>query len=359
MTAAVPTRRRVVAIDVARALAIVGVVINHSIDGLVAAGLAPPGGWLHDANAALHVFRMPTLVFLVGVFVPLSAVKRGRLASALDRVRLFGWLYLVWFILQGAIEFGTNDLRNTPRGIAESLRPWESFAHLWFLPFLVVTAVVLAVLAPWRSRSRAAGSLVLLFATAVTTWSWNSDVVGLTGLSLLFFAAAGSAIGMNRVSQLLSADPRLVAATAGVALTLFLLLSPWDLAPATRLGPTAPVPERLAAMVAAVAGMAALLAVASLLARTGPLARRLASIGRETLPIFLAHVMVVAGVRVCMVGAGVTSPLLILGVAVVLGVAIPLAARAIVRRSAFTAWVFDLPRWATRPDVRRSERAPN
>ncbi|OMQ14272.1 hypothetical protein A7K94_0217785, partial [Modestobacter sp. VKM Ac-2676] len=76
------------------------------------------------------------------------------------------------------------------------LRVWEPFAHLWFLPFLLVASVVLAVLQPWRGGARqvlAGGGLVVL---GLLLWGWDRNVVGLTGVSLLAFAAVGSMLGL-------------------------------------------------------------------------------------------------------------------------------------------------------------------
>ncbi len=342
MTEAAAPPRRSQAIDVARALAIVGVVANHSIDGLLGAGLIPADHPLETVNAALYLFRMPALAFLLGLFIPRAVTKRGVPGYLRERATLMLYLYLIWFVLQGAAETATSGLKNTPRDADSLWTVWITFAHLWFLPFLIVTSLVLALLQPWRDPVRRTVTGVALLAVTFLTWGWNSNVFGLTGLSLLVFAAAGSMVGLPRMAGWLHRSVvgwAVAGVAASVALALLLRL---DVVPATVPSDVGLV-DRALSLVAAVAGTLALLAVAVLLSRVAGVRPLLAAIGRKTLPIYLAHVIVVAGVRVVLTRIGVEEPWLIVAVAVPLGVGIPLAAASFAEGRPWANWVFDLP----------------
>ena len=342
MTEAPAISRRSQAIDVARAVAIVGVVANHSIDGMLNAGLIPADHPLEAVNAALYLFRMPALAFLLGLFVPRAVTKRGVAGYLRERITLMLYLYLVWFVLQGVAETVTSGLKNMPRETSALWTVWITFAHLWFLPFLIVTSLVLALLQPWRGTPRRLVVGLGLLAVSLLTWGWNSAVFGLTGLSLLAFAAAGSIVGLPRLARWLESSV-LAWAAAGVAGSAFVAFSlQLDVVPATlpvEAGPAA----RALSLCAAVAGTIALLAVAVLLSRVPGVARLLAVIGRKTLPIYLAHVIVVAGVRVLLLRIGVDDPWVVVAVALPLGVGLPFAAASFAAGRSWAAWLFDLP----------------
>lgn len=339
--------QRVHAIDVARAVAIIGVAANHSIDGMLNAGLIPPDHALETVNSALYLFRMPALAFLLGLFVPRAVTKRGRLGYMRERISLMLYLYLLWYALQSAAEAATSGLKNMPRDTGSIWSVWITFAHLWFLPFLIVTSVVLAVSRPWVSRSRGLVVGGALLGVSLVTWGWNPDVFGLTGLSLLVFAAAGSIVGLPRLGALMQRSVWGWTAVGALGLAALVLIDQLDVVPGT-VPASASLAQSVLSLCAAVAGTVALLAVSVLLSHVRPLRGLLAAIGRRTLPIYLAHVIVVAGVRVVLLALGVDEPFVIVAIAVPLGVAVPFVAAVFAEPRPWANWVFDLPRpWKT------------
>ncbi|MGY5882440.1 acyltransferase family protein [Modestobacter lacusdianchii] len=339
--------QRVHAIDVARAVAIIGVAANHSIDGMLNAGLIPPDHALETVNSALYLFRMPALAFLLGLFVPRAVTKRGRLGYMRERISLMLYLYLLWYALQSAAEAATSGLKNMPRDTGSIWSVWITFAHLWFLPFLIVTSVLLAVSQPWVSRSRGLVVGGALLGVSLVTWGWNPDVVGLTGLSLLVFAAAGSIVGLPRLGALMQRSVWGWTAVGTLGLAALVLIDQLDVVPGT-VPASASLAQSVLSLCAAVAGTVALLAVSVLLSHVRPLRGLLAAIGRRTLPIYLAHVIVVAGVRVVLLALGVDEPFVIVAIAVPLGVAVPFVAAVFAEPRPWANWVFDLPRpWKT------------
>lgn len=346
-----PTRpQRVAAIDVARAVAIIGVAANHSIDGMLNAGLIGADHTLAAVNSALYLFRMPALAFLLGLFVPRAVTRRGAAGYVRERAALMLYLYLLWYLVQSLAELATNEVKNVPREPGATWRVWEPFAHLWFLPFLIVTSVVLAVLRPWQSPARrllGGGGLAL---ASLLTWGWNPTLFGLTGLSLLAFAAAGAMVGLARLGAWMQGPVWAWTAVGLLGAASLGLLLQADVVPST-LPAEVGLPERALSLGAAVAGTVALLAVSVLLARVPPLRGLLAAIGRRTLPVYLAHVLVVAGVRIVLVQLGVDQPYVIALVAVAAGVGIPFAVATLTAGRPWANWLFDLP-----PALRRRTR---
>lgn len=302
------------------------------------------------ANDALYVFRMPALAFLMGVFIPGALSKRGYAGYVCERARLMIYLYVVWFLIEGLTEVGTNHLRNGSMDPDRLLRVWAPIAHLWFLPFLVLATATIAFVRPWEAtplRRLGAGALVL---SMVLAWGWNPNLVGVRGSSLVGFVALGSVVGLVRLRRLLTQPVRRwVAAGAGAA-GLFLGLAVLGPTPATTITDTS-VANHLVSVAAACAGIVMLLTLAVLLQALGGVVNRLAAVGRQTLPIYLAHVGVVAGTRVVLLRAGVSEPLTIVLLCVLLGVALPLAIARWAPRSRI-GWLFDTPTWFEHLHVR-------
>ena len=95
-------------------------------------------------------------------------------------------------------------------------------------------------------------------------------------------------------------------------------------------------------LVGCAAGTTAALAVAALLVRT-PLSAPVALIGRRSLEIFLAHIVVSSGTRILLQQAGVDDPWVHIVAGTTLGVVVPIAAAVVAERLQWS-WVFGLPR---------------
>ena len=333
---------RVRAVDIARALAVIGVVFNHTVDGLVKAGIVSHGHPLYVVNTWLYVFRMPALALLLGLFIPRAVEKRGYWAYLAQRASLMIYLYLLWTILEGLTEVATSGVRNGSRSFGSLLAVWHPIAHLWFLPFLVAATALVAAARPWITRPVPVVASVVLIAYTVLAWGWNPNIVGVRGLSLVGFVVIGSAIGAGRMGRLMTAKVAYWLPVGGVSAAAFVLLLPLSPVAAT-LSSDAPVWTRLVSVVAAALGTCVLLTVAVVLAKARSGVGWLADIGRKTLPIYLAHVICAAGARVALQHLGVGDPLVHGSVCLVVGVGLPLLAATVAPRL-HVAWLFDLPR---------------
>ncbi|MFC5061593.1 acyltransferase family protein [Actinomycetospora atypica] len=335
--------RRLIEVDVARALVVVGVVFNHAVDGLVTSGVVDPASELASANAVLYMFRMPALAFLLGLFVPGGVDRYGTRTYLWQRLVAVGYLYLLWFYLQGLVEFFASGVKNHVFPSARFLSPWTSYGQLWFLPFLAVATVTLVAFRPWQSGRRTVVVLIATGAVSLALWGWNMEVLGLHGLSLLVFAAAGAAIGLGRMTVLVEGRSCCWALLGVGAVLGLLVLVNLGAAPATSGSVATSLPAASVSFVAAVCGILLVIALSVLIVRMAPFSRRFFSaIGTNTLPIFLAHVAVVAGVRIAMGQIGVT-PGWTVALAVVCGVGGPVVASRFAIGRPTVQWLFVPP----------------
>ncbi|PTT69451.1 acyltransferase family protein [Arthrobacter sp. HMWF013] len=341
---------RMPVIDVARGLVIVGVVFNHTVDGMVSARILDIGSPIGQFNNALYVFRMPALAFLLGMFIPGAVGKRGNKGYIRERATFALYLYLIWFFIQSIAEILTSNVRNNNREWDSLLHVWAMPAHLWFLPFLAVGTIVAVVAAAWRSRRRASVALIGVGVISCLAWGWNPDGwFGMRGLSLLFFVVVGSALGLRRVGMALSGTWTRIALVASVSSTLFVAMVLLGVMPGTQNIGVSAWWVRPLSMLAAATGIVALLSVAAFFSRVPVISWVFRILGRYTLQIYVVHVMIAAGTRIALTRLGVDSVPGILITGVILATLVPVAMARAADKFGF-AWLFTPPgalgRWS-------------
>lgn len=341
---------RIEAIDIARALAVLGVVFNHSVDGLLAARIMSDGSFIADLNGALYMVRMPALAFVLGLFLPRASEKRGVRGYIREKVVFATYIYVVWFMIQTVVEIATSSLKNSPREMESLFAVWSMPAHLWFMPYLAVSAVVLGLTAPWRTTARGFVVLLVLAIGSILAWGWNPAIFGLRGLCLLAFTGAGALIGAQRLGVALTLQPIAWMFSGAAALSGFILLLGVGVAPGTvpQLGYYG-FGESAVSAVTAGLGIIVLLAFAVFLSHIPKVRGIFRSFGTKTLEIYLAHVIVVAGTRIALVRLGLESETVFLTIAMIFGVGAPVI-MAILTPRLRLSWLFCVPgalgRWS-------------
>lgn len=263
-------------IDVTKALAILLVVLVHSMHLLSRLGL-PTHDALWDFIAFTGPMRMPGFFLISGLFAYRLATKpRGYLTR--HRVLNFGYLFTIWVILGSLAELllvpWVGDDAVTKTNLVDHVLRLE--LPLWYLIALPVFYLVY-----WVTRNLPAavplaisGVLWLCFDAGVLQLPGAWDTTGYRGiLTYLFFFLLG-ARGSNLI--------RSAMARVGLLSGLAVVISYWMFAEYL---PDAPGASLLA--------VPAMLVVARGLAET-PLRGWLLIIGRRTLPIFLLHWWVMA-----------------------------------------------------------------
>lgn len=73
-------------IDILRGIAVLGVVFNHARGGLVGAGYFHEESFASGLSQWFYIFRIPTIAFVLGLFVARSVEKYG---AAYQRADLY------------------------------------------------------------------------------------------------------------------------------------------------------------------------------------------------------------------------------------------------------------------------------
>ncbi len=292
-------------LDAARGAAMVLVVLGHALIGVMAAGTA-------DTRALRFV-----VILIYTSHVALFFLISGLLAGARPRQpwpgllrhlggRL-GWPYLLWGFVLYTAHYLMGDATNTP---LTTYAPWRILWHppgvMWFLPVLGLGLILHRGLWRWgRWVLVLGGVLVLLAPYGITSLPQELRFAGLVPLA----AALGPGMATRAcvMPGMVAGAGLVMAATAGLV---------WAEAAEPLRGYPAFAPVYLPALLA------------------GPLlltwavgdTALLAWIGRHTMPIFVTHVLITAGVRIALTQAGVTAPALVVLLGTGLGVALPLIA---------------------------------
>lgn len=333
---------RVAAIDIARGMSVVCVVIGHVAMGLFDSGALPRDGALGIAYDVTHVFRVPAIAFVAGLFIPRALARHGGPRYLADRALLLGWLYLVWTAVQTVVEVATNPIRNTPRPVDLSiLMVWTPAAQLYFLPALWLSTAATVLLLGRRQGFAKLAGLGVAAAISLAAWGWRPPVVGIDSLGLVVFVALGAAVGLPRMSTAARGHPALWVAVTFAAGGLFAWA--WSSGARGPLDPSTFDPlGRTAGMAAVLCGIVVTIGIAVLVASLPLLGASLERIGRLTLPVFLAHIVFAAGARIVLQVIDV-PPGIVLVVASVVGVAGPVVLARVAPLTRL-GWLFDRPR---------------
>jgi fucose 4-O-acetylase-like acetyltransferase len=340
-------------IDIARGIAIVAIVIGHAERGLASASIMPLDTAL-TLDRILYLCHLTTFAYLSGLFVPASVERGGGVPFVRRRLVLFGWLYLLWTLIQGSVRVAASSVANTPVTFADIARIWIPEGQLWFLPWLAAVTIIAAALRPWRDRVRGAAVVAVAAVLALAVWGYDPIYAFSRGWALLLPFLLGCVVTHARHAVLARRVVFMAAvATSAGAVWMWVGLTSDAVPPTT--GGDLRTPATVAlGVVGCAAGTLAILTISACVART-PIAGVFALVGRRSLEIFLAHIVVTSGTRIALAQAGIADPWVHLIVATALGVVVPLALASIMDRLGW-GWLFGLPRLLDR-EVARSSNA--
>lgn len=340
-------------LDVARGIAIAGVVIVHVYRGLYAAGMI-------DLSTTVMVDRLVTpwclsvFVFVSGTLVPRGVHRRGIPSYVRDRVARLGVVFVIWTLLQGGAQLLASQAVNTPTSPLAVLSLWRPLGQLWYLPFLMLATIVFIPLQPWI-RQRAPWILTATAIISVVFWGYDGGYIGTQGLGLLFFFIAGMAIGTERLLSMLDRITPAVGAVVGISVTVLGSVAA-VLTDAT--SSTVFWAERTVTTTAVGIVLALLTSAAMILVGHGLRgASWLAFLGRRSLDIYLAHIVMASGTRIVLSQLGVTSIWVFVVVGTAVGVLGSVLAGTVARKIRL-GWVFDGPSWITGTAKTPKQEAP-
>jgi fucose 4-O-acetylase-like acetyltransferase len=308
LTDALPAAHpRSAALDVARGVGIVLVVWGHAIIGVQGAlGSAPPGRF---ALTAIYAVHMPLFFFLSGL-LSRSATAEPAGDFALRMATRIVYPYLLWGAVILALHHAMSDFTNS-RVDSLDLRTllYRPPAVLWFLYVLFGCFLLARALRGLATAPRLALGVALCVAGCLLD-AWLLAHLRFVGIFMI-----ATAVEPSRLPALL-ADRRVRALAAlglagGLGFALAAAAAPLQGYPA----------DGLRYLPASAGGIVLVLAASRHLpART---ARLLAYFGTRTMPIFVTHILILAAVRILLVGAGWTDATLLVAVATPLALALP------------------------------------
>lgn len=329
-------------LDVAKALAIIAIVVSHVLRSLADPDTVPRlSAAFLEVDDALYSWHVALFAVVAGVFLPAGVDRRGGPAYLRPRVLLFTYLYLLWTVIQAGQQQLESALAGDPvdvRGFLQSFL--TAYGQLWWLAFMVLATVSAVAARPWLTPGRAAVSSVVVGGVSFAAWGWTGPWVFEEGLALLAFFCVGLLLGRDGVSRLTGSAATPWCAALGLGLGLLLLVRSDPMPPTSWLG-TRTAPGVALGIVASVALCAGVLALSGILART-PLVRPLGLLGERSLEIFVAHLLAIAAARVVLSRLGVENLPAQVVVATAAGVGLPLGLWWVGRRLGFP-WLFTSP----------------
>ncbi|RTL52736.1 MAG: acyltransferase [Rhodocyclaceae bacterium] len=319
--------------DSVKGIGILLVVYGHVVRGLLSAALPMDRAFHETVDTVIYSFHMPLFFFVAGLFFPPSLSHHGRTGLLLTKVRTILYPYLVWSLLQGLIEVALSGLTNGHTSIGEVLAlAWHPRAQFWYLHTLF---------------------MLFLVATLVyrdTTLGWR---LGIAGMALVLHWVPLPGLDFHVVNAfkqwfvfltlgVLCAPLRPLAAALGrlaVGPCLFLFVAvEWALLQTP--GDLAPLAAQALPLLAAAAGIALVVAFAHGFGDRLPF---LSAMGRHSLDIYLAHILVASGIRIVLTRLlGITAVEVHLIVGTLAGIAGPILLYRVTERYGFR-WLFMLP----------------
>ncbi len=341
---------RIAWLDSARGAGIILVVLGHALGGLIDSPLGAHLSGFHYAFFAIYTFHMPLFFMLSGLLVQ-QRLARGTAPFIKGLIPTVVWPYFLWSVVQFTVIYALGSLVNRPVNVywsTVSALPLRPISQFWFLYALFWAHLIAVIGLPRIGRE---GLLVLgavlkiivalvimpvTFKLIANNFLWYAIGVYLTPRGLAELCVDRSIAVRAAVLPLISAV-LIVAALFGAE--LYGSDIPLISASSVELANLA---WRLPVLATGIFGAVAAVAVASLPIFAGPHGRggSLAELGRLTMPIFLLHVLFIAGSRIVLSRfLHLDNPAVLLVILVAAGLIGPLVVERLLRPFRLHRWL--------------------
>ncbi len=310
------------------------VVFGHEARGLRSAGIWSDKSSFDLFDSVIYGFHMPLFFFLSGLFFQRTLDARGRMGAVASRVDTLLYPYVLWSLVQGAIEVALSRYTNGAASIGSVLAfAWRPRAQFWFLYALFVLSVLGALIFHRRRWAALAVALVattgVYLATAATT---DPPIVQDLGRHAVYFVVGVVLANPRRVARFLErSGAKFVAILAFIGLNYWLHVDagwryqdggPWGL----------------------IAGLSGIAMVCAISLGVSTLSiRTIETIGEQSMAIYLLHILVIAAIRIMLSRLfGINDLILHITLSCTVGIAIPTAIGWLANRHHLRG-VFELP----------------
>jgi fucose 4-O-acetylase-like acetyltransferase len=312
-------------VDLAKGIGIVLVVYGHVARGLETAGLYPDQQVFELIDSVIYSFHMPLFFVLSGLYF-LPTLKHYGSGSLIGRkVDTLIYPYIIWSVIQGSIEVALSHFTNSHTGIGEVLSIlWQPHDQFWFLYALFFIFLLFAIM--FKLAQQAAVSW-LLFLVLLVAFVANVHF-GVPAADYVVNYGVFFACGVL-LSKYPTALRRVPAGLRAIGFTFFAICLAQTAChvfalPLGALG-------RMLSFLLALFSIGCVLVLSRSL-KPG-LFRWLDVLGRNSMPIYLMHIIFASGTRVMLSKVLHVQDLWIqLGAGVLMGLIAPLVANAMFRR---------------------------
>ena len=197
--------RRDTTIDVAKGLAIIAIVFGHIHRGMWASGLGTealrPYKFMLDYG--VYFWHLVVFAFLSGLFVSRGALKTTPSSYLTKRLVLFGYLYVIWQVLQVGMKLVLPSNSSDKTTVMSLLELWKPEGQLWFFPWLMIVTIIAVLGRVWQKDVKAYVIVAVCAILAVAFWGYSGDYVGTQGISLAVFFMLGVALGHEKFQAMM------------------------------------------------------------------------------------------------------------------------------------------------------------
>lgn len=321
-------------VDYAKGIGIILVVYGHVARGLHGAGLTINESTFRTIDSVIYSFHMPLFFFLSGLFFLRSLMRLGSWRLIAGKLDTIAYPYIVWSLIQGAIEVLLSRFTNGDVTVNEVVSfLWHPRGQFWFLYALCLIFVAATII---YRRLNERWHLALVFAAALAN-IYRDVIPGGIPFNFLYQYSAYFALGVFAAPFI----PRFQSITKFLSLGACLVFAAGQFAFHGFLGLDYATPDRLLALGLAAISIVAVVAVSLQMERSG--FALLARIGNASLGIYLLHIIAGSGVRILLhkfLGIDSVAVHLILGTTA--GIGLPLLA---IRTNGNRAGLFTPPQW--------------
>ena len=305
-----PQQERLAWVDTARGIGIILVVYGHALRGHVTSGAFDPAWHADVQDSVIYSFHMPLFFFLAGLFAQRSLAK-GALAFLRDKGVTLAYPYFLWSAVSILLGAMAADAVNNALQTTAIFNLWRVPVYqYWFLYALLICQIVMLVTrADWR--------ITALLCVLSAVFGGMSGILMLS-IASGFYLYFGLGVLLAPRLPVLRASP-LVSASSAVALVIAFA--------ATYLVDEA-MPLRLVAVLRALLGAAAVIALAMLCA---PYVRWLTMLGTASMAIYVLHTIFSAGLRMALHAIGYADNLVALTLGTAVGLLAPMVIWAVAR----------------------------
>lgn len=305
-------------LDIARGTGITLVVYGHVMRGLTGSGIVPDGSFAIWSDYTLYTFHMPLFFFLAGLNVR-RVLGRSRPDFLVSKLWTVAYPYVLWSIMQGVILVEMSGAANGSLTFHDIAMLWRApYSQFWFLYSLMICHLIVCVLPLHRGVLIAVGLILyvtgeLLPQLSGFDWGTRSFIFYAAGIILDRWVAGddkGAAVGWPALAAVWVA---FAGYTTLKGITLGLSYSDFSALPAAALGITG------------------VILFSKLASRWRiPL---LSAIGRDSMAIYILHIMAGSGTRILLLRLHVPpEPVIYVIAGTIAGVLAPMAASVVLRR---------------------------